>query len=276
MMARKYGTEGGDEAARDSVTHAEVMRSSASGSYARDRDRGRPPEPTPAKPSDDEKMSLFWRVFGGTILSIVALVAVTLYNGLTGSITELRGELHRLSEAKADLIKKDEFNGRWTQMWTRVQELAAVQVTVTALKEQFTQTCDRLSTAQKEGKDGLDATRTAVGTMREAMLALEAANKQDEKDRLALSQVQASVQAMSEKLLARELQLKEAEGERKGLEREILGLRERLAKLEVASEGRKTVTASRPVSPPRVTPVSAPAPMTVPGYEALPEPRNGG
>src|SRR5262249_43240370 len=38
-----------------------------------------------AKP-EEERVSMFWRIFGGTILSIVGLVTITLYNNLTSSI----------------------------------------------------------------------------------------------------------------------------------------------------------------------------------------------
>ena len=55
---------------------------------------------------------MFWRVFGGTILSIFALVAVTLYNNQTNTINELRSEVNRSNEARAELVKKEEFNSR--------------------------------------------------------------------------------------------------------------------------------------------------------------------
>ena len=52
-------------------------------------DRGAEPK------KDEEHISVFWRVFGGTILSIVALVSITLFNNMASSITELRTELSR-------------------------------------------------------------------------------------------------------------------------------------------------------------------------------------
>ena len=42
---------------------------------------------TTADGSGDERMSLFWRLFGGTILSIVALAAITVYNSLNTGIS---------------------------------------------------------------------------------------------------------------------------------------------------------------------------------------------
>ena len=55
----------------------------------------------PPAHKDEEKMSVFWRVFGGTILSIVALVGITIFNNIQSSITELRGEITRSREALA-------------------------------------------------------------------------------------------------------------------------------------------------------------------------------
>jgi hypothetical protein len=36
---------------------------------------------------EEEHLSVFWRVFGGTILSICALVAITLYNNMSSNIS---------------------------------------------------------------------------------------------------------------------------------------------------------------------------------------------
>src|SRR5438874_345207 len=44
-------------------------------------------ESPPAKADrGEEKISVFWRVFGGTLLSIGALVVMTAYSGISGSI----------------------------------------------------------------------------------------------------------------------------------------------------------------------------------------------
>ena len=56
--------------------------------------------------TDDHHISVFWRVFGGTILSIVALVTITIYNNMSSSITELRNEVSREREARAELVQR--------------------------------------------------------------------------------------------------------------------------------------------------------------------------
>jgi hypothetical protein len=74
----------------------------------------------PKEENDDNRISIFWRVFGGTLLSIVALVVMTAYQQLTGGLAEIRTEmshlntdlnkdLARLSEAQGGLLKKEEF-----------------------------------------------------------------------------------------------------------------------------------------------------------------------
>lgn len=154
----------------------------------------------PEKGEKEEKVSAFWRIFGGTVLSIMALVVITLFNQMNSSIGELRAELGylnkdlrkdltRLGEGHADLVKKDEFSTRMRSVWDSIKELRSDNTIVTSLKE-----------------------RTA---------ALEQQLKTAEEDR---------------KVLARELtQLREAkavEQDRKELVRELQQLRERLAAME--------------------------------------------
>src|SRR5262245_5968578 len=82
---------------------AETMRNAVEASHAKEESK-----------KEDEKVSVFWRVFGGTILSILALVTITLYNNINSRISELRTELNKEREARAELVKKDEFQSRIT------------------------------------------------------------------------------------------------------------------------------------------------------------------
>ena len=52
----------------------------------------------------------FLRVFGGTLLSIAALVCITLYQQFTSTISELRNNLNNLNQSRGDLVKNDDFN----------------------------------------------------------------------------------------------------------------------------------------------------------------------
>src|SRR5262249_14264690 len=53
------------------ILASETVRNSATPSH-------QPPQPVK---NGDEKISIFWRVFGGTVVSIVALVVITAYQG---------------------------------------------------------------------------------------------------------------------------------------------------------------------------------------------------
>src|SRR5947208_2914022 len=62
----------------------------------------------PPPPKGEDRLPIFWRIFGSTVLSIAALVALTLYQQLTGSLNELRNDQSRLNQDHGELIKKDE------------------------------------------------------------------------------------------------------------------------------------------------------------------------
>lgn len=184
----------------------------------------RVPEAVPAdypKGHHDDRLSVFWRVFGGTILSIFALVAITIYNNLQNNINELRTELSRSNEARAELVKKEEFNARTQNIWDRVQTLQDLRVTVTGLKEQVGNLTD------KQGD---------VKSVREQLAAVEQRLKAAEDDRKALARAELTIATLEQKSAARDAQLKVGEDERKEMARQLAELRERLAKVEGMAE----------------------------------------
>jgi hypothetical protein len=184
-----------------------------------------PPADPPRK--DDEKISLFWRVFGGTIFSIVALVVITLYNQLTGSINELRAELNKVNEARADLVKKEEFNARSTTMWNRVQELQGIHVVNTTLKAELERQAEKVTGLLAENRDQ----KIQIEKLRLDLTDLTnvANNRKDSRDR----------------------QMTQLEAERKEQQKLVQDLRERLAKLE-GQQDRK------PAKPPMLPPDNDP------------------
>src|SRR5439155_14067589 len=113
------------------ILASETARNAAAPSHA---------APQSAK-SPDEKVSIFWRIFGGTILSIVALVVISAYQGLSGGIRDLRADLAKVSEARAELVKKDAFATSRTKIWdkfTEVQkELTATSTPISPMKLQI-------------------------------------------------------------------------------------------------------------------------------------------
>jgi hypothetical protein len=169
----------------------------------------------------DDRLSMFWRVFGGTILSIFALVAVTLYNNLQSNVTELRAELSRSNEARAELLKKEEFNGRIQSVWDRMQALQELKVTVTGLKEQVA----GFSEKQGDTKALLDK-----------LAAIEQRLKMAEEDHRAMTKAELTITTLDQKIAARDVQLKAADDERKEMAKQLAELRERLAKVEGATE----------------------------------------
>jgi hypothetical protein len=94
-----------------------------------------PPYLPAEPPKGEERVSVFWRIFGGTLLSIAALVVITVYQQFTNGLRDLRSEVNRLTETRAELVKKDEFNTRNTSLWNSIKELQTANAAVTALKE---------------------------------------------------------------------------------------------------------------------------------------------
>jgi chromosome segregation ATPase len=182
--------------------------------------------------SDDERMSLFWRVFGGTILSIAALVAVTIFNNLSGTISELRSEISRINEARGELIKKDEFNSRITTVYERAQALQTQNNTqngsLNALQSSVAELKDRLATlkgesdlAKKEFAGSIDTAKKETG------LSLDAIRKDQAAINDGLKKDVAAIDLLKDRLTAIDTLKKELETLRKDLT-VVEGLKERL------------------------------------------------
>lgn len=147
---------------------------------------------------DDERISLFWRVFGGTILSIGALVVITLFNNVVSTISELRAEvskanearntavaelrteLAKASEARADLVRKDEFNTRMTSSWDRMQTLqqqnntqnatlTSLKTEIDGLKERAAKQTADIDAARKDGATTVDAVKKEQAAINETV-----------------------------------------------------------------------------------------------------------
>jgi len=67
----------------------------------------------------------FWRVFGGTILSIGALVCVTVYQSFAGSLSDLRASITHINEVQANLATKDDLGARSTALWGASKDVTA-------------------------------------------------------------------------------------------------------------------------------------------------------
>jgi hypothetical protein len=107
----------------------------------------------PTKKSDDEKMHIFWRVFGGAILSVTAFAGFTLYNTLTNNIAELRGEAGRVKEEAVALRTRSEDNRR----------------EIDSIKERLSKHRLELDAAKKEAAVAADGVKKDAGTATEAL-----------------------------------------------------------------------------------------------------------
>jgi chromosome segregation ATPase len=179
----------------------------------------------------EEKISVFWRVFGGTILSITALVLIQAYQSVTGSIHELRADQTRMRELAADFVKKDEFGSRNTSLWNRLQELQSLNAAVSVAGNRLTSLEQQTAAGEKDRKETA-AALAAVTNLKERFAILEEQKKVSEQDHKEILAIAANLQALRDKDNLLEKLLRDAEAERKDLVRELQAFRERLAKFE--------------------------------------------
>lgn len=144
MLPRRYSrTE--NSAFTDSERHlilaAETLRAGDTSSKTDKPEKG------------EEKISIFWRVFGGTILSISALVALNAYQSLANNIHDVRSDVGRLRENSGDFIKKDEFNNRTNSLWTGLRDAQAVSASVSVLSNKQTSLETQLAAAEQERRE---------------------------------------------------------------------------------------------------------------------------
>lgn len=101
----------------------------------------------------EDKLSLFWRVFGGTLISIAGLVAVTVYQQFNNNMNEIRNEITQINATHADFIKKDEFNTRSNLIWNSLKEMHTASTQVSALQERSHLLEQQLKVAEEERRN---------------------------------------------------------------------------------------------------------------------------
>ena len=121
----------------------------------------------------EEKISMFWRVFGGTILSITALSVISAYQSLANGIHEVRTDVGHLRETGGKYIEKDEFNSRTTLIWNGIREAQSVSPSVTVLTNKTASLEAQLTSAENERKEML----REVLHLRERLAKLEGAQE---------------------------------------------------------------------------------------------------
>jgi hypothetical protein len=129
---------------------------------------GTAPLPAPSAKGED-RMSLFWRIFGGTLLSLAGLGGLTIYQQLNNSITEVRNEVNRINEGRGELVKKEELAARTTTIWNGIKDLQSANGTVTALKEREGVLEQQLKASEDERRE----MSKEIQKLRERLAALE-------------------------------------------------------------------------------------------------------
>ena len=130
------------------------------------------------KPQDsgkeETKIPLFWRVFGGTVLSISALIVMTAYQSLSGNIadlgrqldhldTDIRKEMGRLSELNGEFVPRDECETRIRGVMTQLNEIKENRKGMIEVKER----CDSLLDQQRDGVKQRGQLRSDLQEVRE-------------------------------------------------------------------------------------------------------------
>lgn len=104
-------------------------------------------------PRGDERISTFWRIFGGTLLSIAALVCITVYQQFNNTLNELRSAVAHLNEGRADLVRKDEYNSRNSSLWNGLKEAQTASAATVAVKERQALLEQQLKSAEEERRE---------------------------------------------------------------------------------------------------------------------------
>jgi methyl-accepting chemotaxis protein len=195
---------GGSEA-QATILRAETLRHAAENRHAKSF-------------KGEEKISLFWRLFGGTLLSIAALVCITIYQQFNAALGEMRTNINRLTESRADLVSLNDFNTRVASLWNNIKDVQSATGTLSALKEHSSLLDQQVKALQDQLNNRLQGVSASI------------------KD---LDAPLASAAALKERSALLEQQVKAGDDERKELGKEIQVLRERLAVLE----GRQAATA---------------------------------
>jgi DNA repair exonuclease SbcCD ATPase subunit len=192
----------------------------------------------------EERVSLFWRIFGGTILSVVALGAITLYNNLSSSISELRAELGRERDARGELVKKDEFQSRNQSQYERIRAAEGLKADLEGLKERMNANATAVDSMKKD-TSGLEVLKERAAT-----LAADLKTAREDVHKLQ-QELDKNRTADLERKAARDTQTKQQEDAIKELQKDLQSCRLKLAKLE----GQLPMLQPMPTAKPLVGPV---------------------
>jgi DNA repair exonuclease SbcCD ATPase subunit len=282
---KRDGSGGGSDLngrLEEAVTATAALRAAA--------DVAQAPTDARTEKKEDERISLFWRVFGGAILSICALISITIFNNVSSTLSELRSEISKASEARAnivaEMVRKEEFNSRMTSNWDRLQGLQqqnnSQNATLTSLKTELDGLKERLTKQAYDGEGlrrdsaaAVDAVKRDLATMevlRERLTSLtqELKGTRDDIQKLR-SDVDRNQAYDLERKELRDVQYKYVEETLKELQRAVQDCREKLARLE-GQYGPPSQPAPKKASSPRPTPKEERETAPMPSQSAPPIP----
>lgn len=225
MHAQEEHDEAGTGGPGSRVAVTETMRSAATSGTTKIKGK-----------KDDEHMSLFWRVFGGTILSISALVVMTLYNNLAGGISDLRADLAKERDARGDMVKKDDFNGRSSNIYERIRQLDGLKADIEGLKERTSTNTTAIEGMKKDAAAAVeelkkDVTATVDGLKKDVAATADQVKKDE-----ALSDVLKERVATVESVKKDVASLESLKDKVSGVSADLKSMREDVLKLQADSD----------------------------------------
>jgi chromosome segregation ATPase len=209
----------------------------------------------PAKPDAEGGVSVFWRVFGGTILSIAVLIVITVCNQFSSSLNDLRRDLNAQVESRSDLVKKADLDYNTTALWTAVKETRASASAAQTLTDK-TKSLEQW--AERQAKNAGDDRKELLGRIEENRKSLQDENRDtvkkldelrktlddERKDYQRKLDEQRKTAEDERKELAHKFEDKQKrfEEQNKELTAKLQGLAERLAAVESLQNIKKSVT----------------------------------
>jgi hypothetical protein len=143
-----------------------------------------PPPPAAAPPvkKEEDRIPLMWRLSFGALLSLVALVCITLYHQLNNTLSALRSDVANVNAKSAALVSKDEFNKGLIEINSRnktlqdsIKDLHQANAALLALRERSDQLKERLDKSDKKREELAEE----VQRLRERLAVLEARRAKD-------------------------------------------------------------------------------------------------
>jgi hypothetical protein len=125
-------------------------------------------------PRSRPRASLLLQIFGGTILSIIALAVLTAYGQLTTMVTDLRRDVNGV---QVEYQKKDEFSVRLMAMWNAIKELQNAGAAVPRLDEHAKALDKHLASQGQDLQRRVEELNKRLGELSERLVALEAAQR---------------------------------------------------------------------------------------------------